>query len=82
MIESSSGHNLVEQIAGEFLERRRRGEKATIAEYCAKYPDQAEEIRSVLGTIELVENLKPAPEDAGAGRSRSGMPPRAGHCAS
>ena len=68
MTDASSRDDLIGRIAEEFLERRRRGEKATIAEYCAKYPDHAEEIRSVLRTFELVEDLQPASADLSEAR--------------
>ncbi len=64
MTDTSSGHDLVELLAEEFLQRSRRGEKPTIAEYCAKYPDKAEEIRDLLGTMQLMEDLQPASADA------------------
>ncbi|MCP5090087.1 MAG: hypothetical protein GY949_04100 [Gammaproteobacteria bacterium] len=68
MTDASSRDDLIGRIAEEFLERRRRGERATIAEYCAKYPDHAEEIRSVLRTFELVEDLQSASADLSEAR--------------
>ena len=59
MNDSVSQPNQVEALAEEFLERRRQGERPTIAEYTAKYPELAEEIRACFPALLLVEDLKP-----------------------
>lgn len=48
----------VEVLASEFTERRRRGEHPAVAEYTAKYPQWAEEIRELFPTIAAVEGWK------------------------
>ncbi len=63
MNESLSQPNQVEALAEEFLERRRQGERPTIAEYTAKYPELAEEIRACFPALLLVEDLKPDAAD-------------------
>ena len=65
MSESVSQSNRVETLAEEFLERRRKGERPTIAEYVAKHPELAEEIRACFPALLLVEDLKPDPADTG-----------------
>src|SRR5262249_39209349 len=78
MNDSLSQQNQVEALAEEFLERRRQGERPTIAEYAAKYPELADEIRACFPALLLVEDLKPDPAEAtgpqegpaGAGRGR------------
>jgi serine/threonine protein kinase/WD40 repeat protein/tetratricopeptide (TPR) repeat protein len=64
MNESLSQQNRVEALAQEFLERRRQGERPTIAEYAARYPELAEEIRACFPALLLVEDLKPDPAEA------------------
>jgi hypothetical protein len=63
MNESVSRPNRVEILAEEFLERRRQGEGPNIAEYTAKYPELAEEIRACFPALLLVEDLKPDAAD-------------------
>jgi WD40 repeat protein/serine/threonine protein kinase/Flp pilus assembly protein TadD len=63
MNESASRPNAVEALAEEFLQRRRLGQRPTIAEYTAKYPELAEEIRACFPALLLVENLKPDAAD-------------------
>jgi eukaryotic-like serine/threonine-protein kinase len=55
------GH--VEELAEEFLDRRRRGERPTVAEYAEKYPELAEQIRAFFPALILVEDLKPGSVD-------------------
>jgi len=54
----------VESLAEEFLERKRRGERPTVAEYVARYPHLADEIRDVFPVLGLVEDFKPSSGDA------------------
>jgi hypothetical protein len=54
----------VEDLAEEFLERRRRGERPTLEEYAAKYPHLADEVREVFPVLGLVEDLKSGPDGA------------------
>src|SRR6516165_2843615 len=53
----------VEALAEEFLERRRRGERPTLAEYAARYPELADEIRAFFPVLGLVEDYKPGSGD-------------------
>ena len=54
-----SAQNLVDQIAEEFVERLRRGERPPIREYEARYPEQAAAIRELFPTLVMMEQLKP-----------------------
>jgi autotransporter-associated beta strand protein len=63
MSNASSEEPLVERLAEEFLERRRAGENPSIEEYCRKYPDLEEQIRSFFPALLLVEDLKPDSKD-------------------
>src|SRR5215468_7774273 len=54
----------VEVLADEFLARCKRGEKPTIKEYCDRHPSLADEIRDVFEAMLMVEDLKPASDEA------------------
>src|SRR5262245_15812801 len=47
----------VEQLADEFVARYRRGERTSIAEYTAKYPELAGEISQILQALVLMEDI-------------------------
>jgi WD40 repeat protein/serine/threonine protein kinase/tetratricopeptide (TPR) repeat protein len=49
----------VEVLAEEFLERRRRGERPSLEEYVARYPDLAEEIRDVFPALVVMDEVDP-----------------------
>ncbi len=53
------------RLAEEYLERRRRGERPTAAEYAARYPELAARILELFPALELIEGLKPTPADDG-----------------
>jgi serine/threonine protein kinase/WD40 repeat protein/tetratricopeptide (TPR) repeat protein len=64
MADSSGDRNPVEQLAEEFAERYRRGERPSLTEYVDKYPQLAEQIRDLFPALVLMEDLKPARADA------------------
>jgi serine/threonine protein kinase len=49
----------VEELAEEFLQRRRAGQEPSIAEYAERYPQWAQRIRDLFPALVLMENLKP-----------------------
>ena len=51
----------VERLAEEFLDRRRRGEQASISEYASRHPEMAEEIREFFPTVLALEDLVSEP---------------------
>lgn len=57
MAEASEQHDLG-QLAEEFVSRRRQGERASIEDYAAQYPDLAGEIRELFPTVIELEQLK------------------------
>jgi WD40 repeat protein/serine/threonine protein kinase len=67
-------HVSVEVLAEEFLARRRRGERATLEEYVARYPQLADEIREFFPVLGLVEDIKPGSDDATGSYSVAGLP--------
>src|SRR5262245_50837923 len=56
---SSSERDPVEQLADEFLERFRRGERPALTEYTQRYPQWAERIRKVFPALVLLEGIRP-----------------------
>ena len=60
---SSPDQPSIEDLAEEFLERRRRGERPSLDEYAARYPDLAGEIREFFPVLGLVEDFKPGTGD-------------------
>lgn len=58
MSDSNETRNPVERLAEEFVERCRRGEHPTVAEYTEAHPVWAEQIREVFPTLLALEELK------------------------
>src|SRR6516164_4362892 len=54
----------VEQLAEEFVERYRRGERPSLTEYTARYPEHAAEIRDLFPALVLMEQIAPDSEAA------------------
>jgi hypothetical protein len=77
MIESSPERVPVEQLAEEFLERHRRGEKPSITEYTDKYPDLAGEINDLFPALVMMEDLKPVSESPNGSATAAGSEPGA-----
>jgi serine/threonine protein kinase len=57
--QSVSEIDLVIQLADEFLERYRRGQRPKIDEYTALYPELAEQIRELFPSLIMMEELAP-----------------------
>ena len=76
----SEQYNLLDQLAEEFAERFRRGERPSLKEYTDDYPDLADEIRELFPAMVKVEQAERAlkgeePLDSGDGRAAH-QPPR------
>jgi WD40 repeat protein/serine/threonine protein kinase len=54
----------VEQLAEEFVERYRRGERPPLSEYTARYPEHAAEIRDLFPALVMMEQIAPDSEAA------------------
>lgn len=62
MNETTQHREAIEQLAEEFAERYRRGERPTVEEYAVAHPELASEIRDLFPTLAMMEEL--APSDA------------------
>src|SRR2546430_5295747 len=60
MIREQSERHPVDRLAEEFVARSRRGERPSIAEYAARYPDLANELQELLTALVLMEEHGPA----------------------
>jgi serine/threonine protein kinase len=50
---------LLDAVAEEFAARYRQGDRPSVEEYAARYPEAAREIRELLPSVVLLERLKP-----------------------
>jgi WD40 repeat protein/serine/threonine protein kinase/tetratricopeptide (TPR) repeat protein len=60
MSDSSADRNPVEELAEEFLERFRQGERPSLSEYTRQFPALAEEIRELFPALVMLEDVRPA----------------------
>jgi WD40 repeat protein/serine/threonine protein kinase len=51
------GRETVEQLAEEFAERYKRGERPLLSEYAARYPEHAEAIRDLFPAVIMMEKI-------------------------
>jgi tetratricopeptide (TPR) repeat protein len=66
MLEAEEERDPLEVLAAEFIERQRRGECPSIAEYKARYPALAADIEDLFPTIAVMEQVK-AHKEQGSG---------------
>jgi serine/threonine protein kinase/WD40 repeat protein len=57
MTETHSGPDLLNDLAHEFAERFRRGERPTLTEYTDRYPDLADQIRDLFPALVVMEQF-------------------------
>jgi serine/threonine protein kinase/WD40 repeat protein len=62
MSSSESGSELVLELAEEFIERYRKGERPPLREYINRHPELAAEIREVFPAMAMMENIAVADE--------------------
>ena len=55
---TESFRNPVEELADEFMQRRRNGEAPTIEEYVERYPQHAAEIEDLFPALDLIEGVR------------------------
>jgi WD40 repeat protein len=64
---SSDDRNPIDELAAEFLDRKRRGERPTLEEFCRRHPDLADDIRDLFPVLLRVEDLGGESSGAAAG---------------
>jgi WD40 repeat protein/serine/threonine protein kinase/tetratricopeptide (TPR) repeat protein len=69
MGESLSGRDPVEELAEEFLERVRRGERPSVTEYVERYPEHGDTIRELFPAIAKLEAVRPRDHELEDGRA-------------
>jgi hypothetical protein len=57
MSEPTADHDPFEVVAASFLARYRAGERPSIVEYAARYPELADEIRDLFPALLMMEDL-------------------------
>jgi serine/threonine-protein kinase len=62
---SASEPDVLGQLAEEFLERCRLGERPAPTEYAARHPELAEQIRELFPALMLMEDVRPGPPTRG-----------------
>ncbi len=60
MSDTGSGRDQVEQLAESFQAALRRGERPSVEEYAARYPERADEIRELFQALAWMEEMRPA----------------------
>jgi len=76
MGESMSESDVFNELAYEFAERFRRGERPSLTEYTNRYPELADEIRDLFPALVMMEHLGSGDDrlsESVAERSRSGQ---------
>jgi WD40 repeat protein/serine/threonine protein kinase len=59
---ASPRRETVEQLAEDFVERYRRGERPPLSEYADRYPEHAEQIRDLFPALVMMEQIAPGSE--------------------
>jgi serine/threonine protein kinase/WD40 repeat protein len=57
----NSERDPIEELAEEFLERYRGGERRSVDDYAVRYPELAERIRKLFPTLLMMERARPSP---------------------
>src|SRR5438094_1406863 len=65
---SSSERNPVEELAEEFLQRCRQGDRPAVSEYTQRYPQWAEQIRRLFPLLLDMEAARPASQEGPSAR--------------
>ena len=72
MDERPGDHDVLDELAEEFLARQRRGESPSIEQYAADHPEIAEEIRELFPAMAAMEQLKARSERTSGGSASLG----------
>jgi hypothetical protein len=76
MTDSDADIDPLAQLADEFLERYRRGERPPLSDYTRRRPDLADQIRKLFRALVVLEDVRPASTPGPPGRT--GPPKRLG----
>jgi len=76
MTDSDDWRDPVEELAEEFLDRHRRGERPSISEYVERHPQWAERIRKLFPTLLMMEELKSDSQDLRDSAAEAAAPPK------
>src|SRR5436305_3052286 len=77
MSESEPRSGLVLELAEEFLERYRKGQRPPLKEYIDRHPELADEIREVFPAMAMMEKIALADESLGDDPTGAAPGPRA-----
>jgi serine/threonine-protein kinase len=77
MTDTSSGVDPLGQLADDFLQRYRRGERPALTEYAQRHPELAEQIRELFPALVMMEDVRPS-ADSATGPPRFEGPERLG----
>src|SRR5262249_34964132 len=79
---AGSSRDPLEELAEEFAERYRRGERPALTEYTQPYPELAEDIRDLFPALVEMEELRPVPHQQtgpfSGGVAEGSRPPQLG----
>ena len=75
MSDSESKSGLVLELAEEFLDRYRKGERPHLKEYIDRHPELAAEIKDVFPAMAMMENIAVVDESIEEGRTSKGSRP-------
>ena len=64
-----SERDLIDELAEQFVERYRRGERPSLSEYTDRYPDHGERIEKLFPTLLMMEELASGDDDKESGRT-------------
>jgi serine/threonine-protein kinase len=78
MVNSGSQPDMLGQLAEEFLERYRRGERPALTEYTTRCPELAAQIRELFPTLGVLEDVRPAQHTVVGAAPDAGSPRRLG----
>jgi serine/threonine protein kinase/WD40 repeat protein len=73
MPDSLSGSDLLNELAHDFAERYRRGERPALHDYTDRYPDLAGEIRELFPTLVMMEQFGSGVDNPSGPRARRGQ---------
>jgi tetratricopeptide (TPR) repeat protein len=74
MSDQASKSDVVLELAEEFLEKHRRGERPSLEEYVGRYPELADRIREVFPVMAMMESIVLVDGSSAAERTGAGAP--------